>query len=160
MSFFSAKKFARAFAFAAGAVWMSGCGGDSGTNQAYTPADGTYTVQVNSAGNGASGGGSYSAGVTVTVYSGVHPSGAQFSGWTTASGGVNFVNANSMQTAFTMPNNAVTVTANFEGVAQTQTYTLTTSVSPTGGGSVSRNPNKTQYGAGEQVTVTATASSG
>jgi uncharacterized protein (TIGR02145 family) len=43
----------------------------------------------------------------------VHPHGQQFDKWTTASSGVVFADSGSATTTFTMPANAVTVTANF-----------------------------------------------
>jgi len=84
----------------------------------------TYAVTVSSAGTNSSGGGSYTAGTVVTISAGAAPSGYAFSAWTTASGGVTFNSANSAATWFTMPANAVTVTANFRQ----------NSVTPPGGG--------------------------
>jgi len=87
----------------------------------------TYTVTVSSAGTGATGGGSYVAGATVSISAGTPPAGQQFKNWTTTSAGVTFADANSSSTSFTMPANAVTVTANFEAIpivnAQTPTIT-------------------------------------
>jgi len=70
----------------------------------------TYAVTVT---NG-TGGGNYAQGATVTITADTPPAGQQFSNWTTASAGVTFVDADSASTTFTMPGNAVTVTANFE----------------------------------------------
>jgi len=75
-----------------------------------------YAVTVSSTGNGASGNGSYAPGATVTVTAGTAPSGYRFTNWTTESSGVTFSNANNATTTFTMPANAVTVTANFETI--------------------------------------------
>jgi len=72
-----------------------------------------YQVTVSSNGTGATGGGSYAAGEKVTIYAGTAPSGYQFKNWTSSSG-VSFANSSSANTTFTMPSNAVTVTANFE----------------------------------------------
>jgi uncharacterized protein (TIGR02145 family) len=84
---------------------------DDGTVPA-TPAK--YAVTVTSAGTGASGGGSYAAGETVTVRAGTAPSGQQFKNWTTTSAGVKFADSSKATTTFIMPKNAVTVTANFQ----------------------------------------------
>jgi uncharacterized protein (TIGR02145 family) len=76
--------------------------------------DTKYQVTVSSIGTGASGSGSYAANATVIINAGTAPSGQKFKNWTTTSGGVTFANANSAATTFTMPANAVTVTAMFE----------------------------------------------
>ncbi|GBU28886.1 hypothetical protein R84B8_02448 [Treponema sp. R8-4-B8] len=70
----------------------------------------TYPVTV----YGGSGSGSYAAGATVSI-SATAPSGQTFTNWTVNSGGATLANANSASTTFTMPTNAVTVTANFTG---------------------------------------------
>jgi hypothetical protein len=75
----------------------------------------TYAVTVNSG----TGGGNYAAGVTVNITADPPPSGQQFKDWTVNSGGVTLANANSASTSFTMPANAVTVTANFEPIPPT-----------------------------------------
>ena len=59
------------------------------------------------------GSGNYEAGSTVNIAAGTPPSGQQFKNWETTSAGVIFGNAASASTIFTMPANAVTVTANF-----------------------------------------------
>jgi uncharacterized protein (TIGR02145 family) len=71
------------------------------------------TVTVVSDGVGASGGGSYMSGEKVTITAGIHPSGLILKSWTTTSNGVVFADSTSVTTTFTMPNNAVTVTAIF-----------------------------------------------
>jgi len=88
-----------------------------------TPVITYYTVTVSSAGSGASGGGSYAAGATVNISAGTAPTGQQFKNWT-SSPSVSFTNANSPNTSFTMPGNAVTVTANFEPIPTTPTLTV------------------------------------
>jgi len=81
--------------------------------ESQTPSSDTYSVTVVSEGTGASGGGSYVAGATVTISAGTAPSGQQFKNWTAS--GVNLGSgANSASTSFTMPSNTVTVTANWE----------------------------------------------
>jgi len=72
-------------------------------------------VTVSSVGTGASGNGNYAVGAKVTISAGTAPPDYRFKNWTTSSG-VTFDNANSSMTAFTMPPNPVTVTANFEAV--------------------------------------------
>ncbi|GBU23390.1 hypothetical protein R80B4_03307 [Fibrobacteres bacterium R8-0-B4] len=88
-------------------------GGDGGT-PTVTPT--AYTVTVISAGTGSIGDGFYATGTTVTVRAGTAPTGQQFGNWTTASGGVTFADPNISITTFTMPGNAVTVTAVFEAL--------------------------------------------
>jgi uncharacterized protein (TIGR02145 family) len=81
----------------------------------------TYAVTV-SGGTGATGSGRYVSGKVVSITAGTAPTGQRFKNWTTSSSGVTFGNANSASTSFTMPSNAVTVTANFESI-----YTVTVS---------------------------------
>jgi uncharacterized repeat protein (TIGR02543 family) len=88
----------------------------------------TYAVTVT---NG-TGGGNYATGATVTITAGTPPTGQQFKNWTVNSGGITLANANSTSTTFTMPANAVAVTANFEPIPAT-TYALTVT-SGTGSG--------------------------
>jgi len=75
-----------------------------------------YAVTVSSAWADATGSGSYTAGTTVSIYAGTAPTNYEFKDWTSASNGVTFANANRATTTFTMPANAVTVTANFSMV--------------------------------------------
>jgi uncharacterized repeat protein (TIGR02543 family) len=70
-----------------------------------------YQVTVNGSYAAASGAGSYTEGVTVTINAGSR-SNYTFSGWT-STGGVNFANASSTATTFTMPSGDVTVTASW-----------------------------------------------
>ena len=70
-----------------------------------------YTVTVNSSYAQTTGAGSYAKDATVTIDAGTR-SGYTFDGWT-SSDGVTFANAGSAQTTFTMPDKAVTVTANW-----------------------------------------------
>jgi uncharacterized protein (TIGR02145 family) len=101
----------------------------------------TYTVTV-SGGTGATGSGRYVSGKVVSITAGTVPAGKRFKNWTTSSSGVTFANANNTSTTFTMPANAVTVTANFESI-----YTVTVS-GGTGGGT---------YAVGATVSITAGA---
>jgi uncharacterized protein (TIGR02145 family)/uncharacterized repeat protein (TIGR02543 family) len=75
-----------------------------------------YAVTISSIGTGASGNTNYAAGTSVTIIAGTAPPDYRFKNWTTTSSGVTFANANSATTTFTMPINAVTVTANFETI--------------------------------------------
>ncbi len=84
------------------------CVGDGGV----TPP--LYTVTVSNAGTDAIGDGRYTAGTKVRINAGTPPKGQSFKNWTTSSGGVTFANPNSATTMFTMPENAVTVTANYQ----------------------------------------------
>ena len=70
-----------------------------------------YTVTVNGSYAQTTGAGSYAKDATVTIDAGTR-SGYTFDGWTSADG-VTFANAGSAQTTFTMPDKAVTVTANW-----------------------------------------------
>ena len=76
----------------------------------------THTVSVSAnpaAGGSVTGGGTlYNAGTPVTITASPN-TGYSFVNWTTTSANVTFANANSAATSFIMPNNAVTVTANF-----------------------------------------------
>ena len=96
----------------------------------------TFTVTVSSIATDATGSGNYEQGAAVSIKAGTPPEGYQFKNWTTTSAGVSFANANIPTTTFPMPDNPVTVTANFEAITG-QTYLVTVSspgVGPTGGG--------------------------
>jgi hypothetical protein len=96
----------------------------------------------------------YAAGTAVSIRA-VHTTGYVFANWT-APAGV-FGNANAAETTFTMPTQAVTVTANFvEGV----TYTLTTAASPVMGGTATDVNGASVYMEGEVLTLQAVAASG
>jgi hypothetical protein len=71
-----------------------------------------YAVTVSSKGSSAAGGGSYAQGETVNISAGTPPADQEFKNWT-ANVAVNFADANSPATTFTMPGSPVTVTANF-----------------------------------------------
>ncbi len=74
------------------------------------PTPSTYAVTVN---NG-TGDGSYATGATVTITADAAPSGQEFDKWTVVSGGVTLASATSAETTFTMPANAVEVTATYK----------------------------------------------
>jgi len=69
-----------------------------------------FAVTVNSG----TGGGNYSAGQNVAIKANTPPAGKVFDKWTTSSSGVTFTSAANANTAFTMPSNAVTVTATYK----------------------------------------------
>jgi len=88
------------------------CVMDNGGVNPVVPGATKYAVTV-TGGTGATGEGNYTAGDLVTIAAGTPPAGGTFSEWTTASAGVTFTNAKSARTTFTMPANAVIVTAVF-----------------------------------------------
>ena len=96
----------------------------------------TYLVTV----NGGTGGGNFAQGATVNIVAGTPPAGQQFKNWTVVSGGVSLANANSSSTSFTMPANAVTVTANYELETAVEVVEASkTVVYPSGKGQVTVN---------------------
>ena len=107
-----------------------------------------YLVTVN---NGTGDHTEAAEGWTVTVTAGNPPSGQQFTGWTVEPDTMTVPNTST--TSFTMPAQAVTVTANFETIPTPPTPTkyLVTVNGGTGGGN---------YVAGDTVTITATVPSG
>jgi uncharacterized protein (TIGR02145 family) len=138
---------------------QSGKGENYGAGASYTPkSDITLYAQwtnapvsevtVSSIGIGASGGGSYMDGKTVTINAGTAPEGQQFINWTTTTSGVTFASPSSPTTTFIMPPRAVTVTANFGAVAEGKYAVTVSSVGPgaSGGGS---------YSSGATVTINA-----
>jgi len=94
-----------------------------GTFAYAPPAAGTNALIVT---NG-SGSGAYAANATVTITANAAPTGKVFDHWTSSNGGT-FANANNATTTFTMPANAVTVTAIYS------TPTPPNPPSPGGGG--------------------------
>ena len=113
-----------------------------------------YTVTVNGSYAQTTGAGSYAKDATVTIDAGTR-SGYTFDGWTSADG-VTFANAGSAQTTFTMPDKAVTVTANWKknsggggGGSSYDYYTITASagtggsISPSGSVGVREGRDKT-----------------
>lgn len=76
-----------------------------------TPPPTKYLVTI----NGGTGGGEYAEGVAITITAAV-PDGQRFTCWTVNEGGVTLANASSTTTTFTMPAQAVTITANFENI--------------------------------------------
>ena len=82
-----------------------------GTKYFHSEPCSIYTVTVNDSYAQTTGAGNYAEGATVAIDAGTR-SGYTFDGWTSADG-VTFANAGSAQTTFTMPDQAVTVTANW-----------------------------------------------
>lgn len=108
----------------------------------------TTNVSPTEGGSVSPSGGSYDAGVTVTITATAN-SGYVFDYWSGSASGTN-------PTATVVMDAHKSVTAHFVPVVQT--YTLTTNVSPSGAGSVS--PSGGEYDAGTQVSLSATANSG
>ena len=98
-----------------------------GTRYFHSEPCGIYPVTVTGSCAQTTGAGSYAEGATVTIDAGTR-SGYTFDGWTSADG-VKFANADSEKTTFTMPNKAVTVTANWtensSGGSSDPTYSVT-----------------------------------
>jgi uncharacterized repeat protein (TIGR02543 family) len=97
----------------------------------------------------------YAAGVQVSIRA-VPAAGYRFVNWT-ATPAVVFGSATAAQTTFTMPNQDVTVTANFELGAE---YTLTMAASPIMGGVAYDVTGTSPYMQGEVVSIQAVAASG
>jgi hypothetical protein len=114
----------------------------------------TYAVTVNSG----TGDGNYAENADVTITADAPESGKKFKNWIVVSGGVTLASSTSETTTFTMPANAVEITATYEDNSTPTTYhSITTVVSPTNGGSVS---GAGQVPDGGSKTLKATANSG
>jgi uncharacterized repeat protein (TIGR02543 family) len=81
--------------------------------------------------------------------------GYEFVNWTAPAGG--FDDANAAETTFTMPAEAVTVTANFELIP---TYELTMAVAPGGSGTATDLTNASPYAEGAEVGIKAEPATG
>lgn len=114
-----------------------------------------YTVTVNGSYAQTTGAGSYAKDTTVTIDAGTR-SGYTFNGWTSTDG-VTFANAGSAQTTFTMPDKAVTVTANWtansSGGSSDPTYSVSLPSQVTGG-SVTATKRYAEKGETFRFTVT------
>ncbi len=84
-------------------------GSSTSTTSSGAESVGKYTVTVI---NG-SGSGTYDAGSTVIIAANTPATGKVFKNWTTESAGVTFASVSLSATTFVMPNNNVTVTANY-----------------------------------------------
>ena len=113
-----------------------------------------YPVTVN---NG-SGSGNYAEGASVTITANEPPEGQQFKAWTGVDG-LTFTNgsATTATATFTMPANAVTVTATYEEIP-VASYSVTVSVNDESMGTASADP--TSGTDGTEVTLTATPNEG
>ncbi|MCL2628874.1 MAG: hypothetical protein FWD44_09310 [Oscillospiraceae bacterium] len=103
-----------------------------------------YTVTI-TGGKIDNGGPDFAEGEMVHILANTAPEGQRFKEWTTTSTGVTFANASNAQTTFTMPANAIEVTATYEP------FDTVTVDSGTGGGS---------FDTGATVTITATVPEG
>jgi uncharacterized protein (TIGR02145 family) len=104
-----------------------------------------FALTVISAGTGAKGADNYVAGAAVTISAGTAPDGMQFKEWTSNSNVV-FADENSQTTMFSMPENAVTVTANFVAATKYAVTVSSAGVGSSGGG---------DYAAGQTVRISA-----
>ena len=98
----------------------------------------------------------YSEGTTVSIRAEAATDWA-FSHWT-AQPAVTFANPNAAQTTFTMPAEAVNVTAHFEEVPEAPAplvYTLTLQASPFMGGQINHAPVRASYEEGEVIDIQA-----
>ncbi len=97
-------------------VLATGCGGGSGVTSSPAPQpQGSANLRLDVAMG--TGSGIYRSGEVVTVNAREDPEGYYFSHWSSDNGGV-FADANVRSTTFTMPNNAVLITAHYlPGVA-------------------------------------------
>ena len=100
-----------------------------------------YDVTV----NGGTGSAKYAQGDTVTITAGTPASGKQFKEWTVVSGGVTLASSTSDTTTFTMPANAVEVTATYEDIPVTK-YGVTVNSGTTA---------NTEYAENDTVTIIA-----
>jgi len=89
------------------------------TAEPTVPPPPTYAVTLAGAPNG-TGSGDYAAGDSVAINAGTR-SGYTFTGWTVTLGGVTLLDATKANTAFTMPGNAVTLTATWQRVSAPST---------------------------------------
>jgi len=87
-----------------------------------------YNVTVNDSHAPATGAGSYQAGDAVTVNAGTRP-GYTFSNWTINQGNITLPNAPTA--TFTMPPNNITITANWQPIANESSFSVTKLTNPT-----------------------------
>ncbi|MGL6201125.1 MAG: InlB B-repeat-containing protein [Lachnospiraceae bacterium] len=110
-----------------------------------------YTVTVN---NG-TGSGSYEEGATVIITAEPPSAGKQFAGWKVESGNVTLTDSSSATTTFTMPSEAVTVTAEYADVPPGE-YSIT--VQSDGNGTAEADQSTAE--AGTEITLSYTANEG
>ena len=108
------------------------------------------------------GSGRYKKGRTVTITANPAPEGQSFSYWTTESENVVLANAQNSTTTFTMPDNRVTVTANYKegtegsGTTYSTTAPVVSTGSGNGGGSGSGDGSGGSGTGGDGTTTTVT----
>jgi uncharacterized repeat protein (TIGR02543 family) len=95
--------------------------------------------------------GNIAQGSTVNVTAGTR-TGFTFVNWTSTPAGVSFANANAANTTFTMPGNAVTITANW---AEIVSRDITMANAPTGGTLPTRTPSTNPVQSGTSVSINA-----
>jgi uncharacterized protein (TIGR02145 family) len=131
-------------------VCISGC-----TDKGTGPTAATYSVQVESEGDGATGAGKYEGGTEVTIFAGKAPTGKKFKNWTASVSSVVFADAKSDSTTFLMPAKDVKVTAVFEGsVPPTPPTTPNTYMLTVSGGGTGATKDGV-YEVGQTVTISA-----
>jgi len=96
----------------------------------------------------------YAEGTQVSIRAEANP-GYRFVNWTSTAGG--FDNADEAETTFTMPGEAVTITANFELIP---TYELTMAADPELGGTAIDVTDESPYAEGTQVSIRGEANLG
>jgi uncharacterized repeat protein (TIGR02543 family) len=101
--------------------------------------------------SGQQGSGFYSPGATVNLVAGTR-AGYDFVNWTTSSPGVTINNADNASASFTMPNNNVTVTANWVAIGM---YAVTVSGSQLPAGTGANQSGAGNYNPGDSVTIRA-----
>ena len=118
----------------------------------------TYAVTVLSAGTGATGTSNYAEGATVSISAGTPPTGQVFMNWTVTSGNATLDDATSATTSFTMPANAVTVTANFGYIVKYGVIDAGTAIGSTISATYDGSPiaNETVVPGGKTLVVTVT----
>lgn len=127
---------------------VAGCSssGDSGLG---TIVPTKYLVTISSTDTSATVSDSCVAGAIVTIKAGVPSSGSSFKKWTTNSSGVNFANVDSAVTTFTMPANAVAITADIGGdTATTKSHILSVKANPIAVSGSRREYRESLYGKG------------
>ncbi len=93
-----------------------GIGGEGSEDVVAPPTTSSYTVTVNNSYGTTSGASDYAEGTIVTIQAGSR-SGYAFSGWNIVSGDVTLADENSPTTTFEMPNEDVTITANWTAIS-------------------------------------------
>lgn len=117
----------------------------------------SYVLTIEGSTADASGAGEYEAGAQVAIDAGSR-SGYRFAGWTVTSGSGELADAASAQTTFTMPAEAVTLTASWTAVSSSGSNTYPPKIQNSEHGSVSISPKFPSRG--DTVTITPDADEG